>query len=114
MTSNQVGRKSKIQLLPNLGRSKKSLLRNLRRSEKLNFDTGCVEVKNRYRLHFTSYHTDVYNNVIQNTKILNNFVKRVDLFTNSEYNNSVIAKPQNSNNSVKEYFYGTIDIEQTA
>ncbi|BDE87844.1 hypothetical protein CE91St42_23020 [Oscillospiraceae bacterium] len=56
----------------------------------------------------------MYNNVIQNTKILNNFVKRVDLFTNSEYNNSVIAKPQNSNNSVKEYFYGTIDIEQTA
>ena len=47
-------------------------------------------------------------------KIFNNFVKQVDLFTSSEYNNSVIAKPQNSNNSVKECFYGTIDIEQTA
>ena len=53
----------------------------------------------------------IYNNVIINTKIFNNFVKRVDLFTNSEYNNSVIAKPQNSNKSVKECVYGTIDFE---
>ena len=76
--------------------------------------TGCVEVKNRWQLHFKSYHISVYNNVISNTKILNNFVKQVDLFTSTEYNNSVITKPQNSNNSVKECFYGTIDIEQTA
>ncbi len=53
----------------------------------------------------------IYNNVILNTKIFNNFVKRVDLFTSSEYNNSVIAKPQNSNKSVKECFYGTINFE---
>ncbi len=44
-------------------------------------------------------------------KIFNNFVKQVDLFTSSEYNNSVITKPQNSNNGVKECFYGTIDFE---
>ena len=45
------------------------------------------------------------------TEIFNNFVKLFDLFTSSEYNNSVISKPQNSNNSVKECFYGTVDIE---
>ena len=52
--------------------------------------------------------------MIPYTKILNKFVKWVDLYTSFEYNNSVIAEPQNSNNSVKECFYGTIDIEQTA
>ena len=52
-----------------------------------------------------------YNNVIPYTKILNNFVKQVDLFTSPEYNNSVIAEPQNFNKSVKECFYGTIDFE---
>ena len=45
LTSNQVGRKSKIQLLPNLDRSQKSLRRNLQRSGISNFDTGCVEVR---------------------------------------------------------------------
>ena len=44
LTPNQVGRKSKIQLLPNLDRSQKSLRRNLQRSGINNFDTGCVEV----------------------------------------------------------------------
>ena len=53
----------------------------------------------------------VYNYVLPHTEILNKFVKWVDLFTSSEYNNSVIANPQNSNNSVKECFYGTIDFE---
>lgn len=73
-----------------------------------------IEVKTRWRLQFKSYYASIYNNVIANTKIFNNFVKRVDLFTSSEYNNSVITKPQNFNKSVKECFYGTIDIEQTA
>lgn len=48
------------------------------------------------------------------TILFNSFVKWVDLFANSEHNKSVIIKPQNSNNSVKECVYGTIDIEQTA
>ena len=100
LTSTQVVSKSKITST------------QLAEKSGFNFYSDCVEVKKLSGNFIQDLPRQYfYNNVIPYTKILNKFVKWVDLFTSFEYNNSVIAEPQNSNNSVKECFYGTIDFE---
>ena len=94
-----------------VGQKLKSLLRNLHRSENATSTQVVLKLKTIGGFSSNLIMSVIYNNVILNAKIFNNFVKRVDLFTSSEYNNSVIAKPQNSNKSVKECFYGTINFE---
>lgn len=45
---------------------------------------------------------------------INNFVMMVVILMGTEYNKSVIIIHKNSNKSVKECIYGTIDFEETA